>query len=35
VSEALGIDPHKHLIAPDGRPVKILDGGETVKELFA
>jgi hypothetical protein len=35
VYEALGIDPHKHLMTPDGRPVEILDGGETVKELFA
>ena len=35
VYEALGIDPHKHLLTPDGRPVEILDGGETVKELFA
>jgi hypothetical protein len=35
VYEALGIDPRKHLMTPDGRPVEILDGGETVKELFA
>jgi hypothetical protein len=35
VYESLGIDPHKHLMTPDGRPVEILDGGETVKELFA
>jgi hypothetical protein len=35
VFEALGIDPRKQLIAPDGRPVEILDKGETVKELFA
>jgi hypothetical protein len=35
VFESLGIDPHGHLTTPDGRPVEILDGGETVKELFA
>ncbi len=35
VYEALGIDPTKQLMTPDGRPVSILDGGETVKELFA
>ena len=35
VYEALGIDPHKALVAPDGRPVEILDKGETVKELYA
>jgi uncharacterized protein (DUF1501 family) len=35
VFESLGIDPHKILTAPDGRPIEILDRGETVKELFA
>jgi hypothetical protein len=35
VFESLGIDPTKQLVTPDGRPVSILDGGETVKELFA
>jgi hypothetical protein len=35
VYESLGIDPTKQLTTPDGRPVSILDGGETVKELFA
>jgi hypothetical protein len=35
VYESLGIDPRKQLMTPDGRPVEILDGGETVKELFA
>lgn len=33
--EALGIDPRKPLVAPDGRPVEILDQGEAVKELYA
>jgi uncharacterized protein (DUF1501 family) len=35
VYESLGIDAHKHLFAADGRPVEILDLGETIKELFA
>jgi hypothetical protein len=34
VFEALGIDPHKMLRAPDGRPIEILDKGEPVQELF-
>jgi Protein of unknown function (DUF1501) len=34
VFEAVGIDPHKRLTAPDGRPVEILDQGEPVGELF-
>ena len=35
VYEALGIDPRKMLPSPDGRPVQILDTGETIKELYA
>jgi uncharacterized protein (DUF1501 family) len=35
VFDALGIDPHKMLSSPDGRPIEILDKGEPVKELFA
>ncbi len=35
VFEALGIDPHKFLPGPDGRPNLILDTGETIKELYA
>jgi hypothetical protein len=35
VYEALGIDPRKQLFTADGRPVEILDQGETVRELFA
>jgi hypothetical protein len=35
VYESLGIDPRRQLRAPDGRPVEILDQGETVRELFA
>ncbi len=32
--DSLGIDPRKQLTTPDGRPIEILDQGETVKELF-
>jgi hypothetical protein len=35
VYEALGIDPRKMLVTPDGRPVEVLDKGETIKELYA
>jgi uncharacterized protein (DUF1501 family) len=34
VFDSLGIDPHRQLVTPDGRPVEILDQGEVVKELF-
>src|SRR5205085_9012675 len=34
IYEALGIDPRKQLVTPDGRPVEILDKGEAVRELF-
>jgi hypothetical protein len=34
VYEALGINPRKQLLTPDGRPVEILDSGEPVRELF-
>ena len=32
---ALHIDASKELITPEGRPLKIVDGGEPIKELFA
>jgi uncharacterized protein (DUF1501 family) len=32
---SLGIDPATQLMTPDGRPLEILDKGETIKELFA
>jgi hypothetical protein len=35
IYEAVGIDPRKQLVAPDGRPIEILDAGETIKEMFA
>ena len=34
IFDALGIDPRKQLVTPDGRPIEILDQGELVKELF-
>jgi hypothetical protein len=34
VYDALGVDPHKWLTHPDGRPIEILDQGEAVRELF-
>ena len=35
ILDAVGIDPRKQLVAPDGRPIEILDQGEAVRELFA
>jgi hypothetical protein len=35
VCHALGIDPTKEVMTPLQRPMKLVDGGETVKELFA
>lgn len=35
VYEALGIDPKKRLLTPEGRPVEILDEGSTVRELYS
>ncbi len=35
IYEAMGIDPHRWLMHPEGRPVEILDQGEPVRELFA
>jgi hypothetical protein len=32
---SLKIDPKKENMSPQGRPIKIVDGGKTVKELFA
>src|SRR5207302_2543754 len=32
---ALKIDPTKENMSPQGRPIKIVDGGQVVKELFA
>jgi hypothetical protein len=33
--QALKINPHKENLSGVGRPIKIVDGGEAVKELFA
>lgn len=35
VYEALGIDPRKQLLTPEGRPVEILDQGDLIKELYS
>lgn len=35
IYDAVGVDPHRWLIHPEGRPVEILDRGEPVRELFA
>jgi hypothetical protein len=35
VYEALGIDPRKMLVTPEGRPTPILDEGERIKELYS
>lgn len=35
IYEALGIDPAKELLTPEGRPVSILAEGGTVKELYS
>ncbi|MGE0609264.1 MAG: DUF1501 domain-containing protein [Pirellulales bacterium] len=35
VFESLGIDPRRQLVTPDGRPIEILDKGETIRELYA
>jgi hypothetical protein len=35
VCHALGIDPAKEVMTPLQRAMKLVDGGETVKELFA
>jgi len=34
VCKALHIDAGKELFTPEGRPIKIVDGGAAVKELF-
>jgi hypothetical protein len=35
IYNALGIDPHKMLHSPEGRPVQILDEGHVVEDLYA
>ncbi|MCC6493709.1 MAG: DUF1501 domain-containing protein [Pirellulales bacterium] len=35
IYHALGIDPDYENISPLGRPIKLVDGGEVVQELFA
>ncbi len=31
---ALGVDPRRQFETPDGRPVRLVEGGEAIKELF-
>jgi len=35
IFESVGVDPHRWLMHPEGRPVQILDHGEPVRELLA
>ncbi len=35
IYDALGVDPNRHLMTPDGRPMGILDAGEPLAELYA
>jgi hypothetical protein len=35
IYELLGIDPHKDLLAPGNRPIKIVKDGQVVEELLA
>jgi hypothetical protein len=35
IYDAVGVDPHRWLMHPEGRPIEILDRGEPVRELFA
>ena len=35
VYDALGLDPRKDLLTPEGRPVQILDQGSRINELYA
>jgi hypothetical protein len=34
VYEAVGVEPRHQLLTPDGRPIEILDRGETIRELY-
>jgi hypothetical protein len=33
--KSLGVDPAKENMSPIGRPIKIVDGGKAVDELFS
>ena len=35
VCHALGIDPNKEVMTPLQRPMKLVDGGKPIQELFA
>ena len=34
VCQCLGINPHKENLTPSGRPIRIVDGGQAVRELL-
>ena len=34
ICHALKVDPTKETMTPIGRPIKVVDGGKTVRELF-
>ncbi len=35
ICHSLKVDPHKEAMTPVGRPIKVVDGGKAVRELFA
>jgi uncharacterized protein (DUF1501 family) len=35
ICHALKVDPNKEAMTPVGRPIKVVDGGKPVRELFA
>ncbi len=35
ILDAIGVDPRKQLVTPDGRPIEALDSGEAIREIFA
>ncbi|MBI1345593.1 DUF1501 domain-containing protein [bacterium] len=32
--QTMGLDPHEEYVTSDGRPIKLVDGGEAISELF-
>ena len=34
IYDAVGVDPHRWLMHPEGRPIEILDRGEPIREMF-
>ena len=35
IYQAVGVDPSRHLVTPENRPVAILDEGSPISELFS